>query len=464
MQTTVDRTQGDSQPLALTVICIIQFITPFLMAGVNIALPAIGKYYQATTFQLSLLSLLYLLGQGCMLLPSGQLADLYGRKRIYFLGISIYFLACISITFSPDIICFLIMTAFQGMAAAFISTASFAILSSLIPPERLGKSMGIALAFTYAGLSAGPILSGFLVYYIHWKAIFWLAALLAMLSLLVGIKALEGEWWGDRKQVFDYKGSLLFALTLICLTMTIIGKKWLGPLGSYFSLASGVGVVLFVLLELKVKTPVLPVRFLRFNIPFSLSILAALLNYAASFNIIFFFSLYLQSIRGFTALHAGLLLMIQTLVQCLLSPWAGKLADRIYPGKLATAGMGLCALALVLASQVRTGSSLALVVIIFIIMGTGFALFTSPNTTLVMNLVPRTLYGMASSLTAISRALGMLTGMGISAWLIEHVMGHTIISEQTSQGFMNTMHQAMIVFACICFLGIFCSMGRMRRA
>ncbi len=356
--------QAEHQSLTLAVICMVQFITPFLASGVNIALPTIGTYYQATTFQLSLVTMLYLLGLGLMLLPSGQLADIFGRKRIYTIGITLYFLSSLLITFSPNIATFLVLRVMQGMSTALISTASFAILSSVIPPAQRGKSMGIVIAFTYAGLSAGPVLGGLLVHYIHWKAIFYLAALLGMLSLVLGKKALQGEWWGDREQRFDIAGSLLFALALACLTLGITGKEWLGSLTPVFLLASvGVGIG-FVVFEKKAASPVLPVGFLRANSAFSLSILAALLNYAASFNVIFFFSLYLQSVCGFSAQHAGLLLMIQTLVQCLLSPGAGKLADRIYPGKLATFGMALCALALLLAGRVDAGSSLILIVAI----------------------------------------------------------------------------------------------------
>ena len=451
------------QTLALIVICTVQFMAPFMSSGVNIALPAIGAYYHATTFQLSLVSMLYLLGLGCMLLPTGQLADLHGRKRIYTIGITGLFLTSLVITICPNITAFLVVRLFQGVANALVTTSSFAILSSVVPPERRGKSLGIAIAFTYAGLSAGPVLGGILVQYLHWKSIFWLSSIIGILGLALGKKSLRGEWWGDRSQEFDYKGSMSFALTLAFLTMGIAGKKWLGSLSSIFLLASFTGAVVFVLLEKKVKSPVLPVRFLFSNRPFSLSALASLLNYAASFNIIFFFSLYLQSVRGYSAQHAGLLLMIQTLIQCLLSPWAGKLADRIYPGKIATFGMGLCALALLLAWRIDADSSIVFAVAVFVVMGIGFALFSSPNTTLIMNSVPRGLYGMASSLTAIARSLGMLAGMAISTWLVEFFMGHTTINPQTQAAFMDTMHWAMIVFACICFMGIFCSMGRLRQ-
>ncbi len=316
----IEKKQSEKQFLALCVICTVQFITPFLASGINIALPAIGRYYQATTFQLSLVSMLYLLGLGMMLLPSGQLADLFGRKKIFFLGLLFYILSSLLITFSPSMEIFLGLRVVQGLSLALISTASFAILSSIVPAERRGKSMGIVIAFTYAGLSAGPVLGGVLVSSINWKAIFYLASVLGILCLALGKKALQGEWWGDRKQKFDVVGSLFFALALALLTMGITGKEWLGSLTRVFLLASVVVAVLFIVFERKAASPVLPVGILRTNRPFSLSILAALLNYAASYNIIFYFSLYLQSVRGFSAQEAGLFLMVQTLIQCVLSP------------------------------------------------------------------------------------------------------------------------------------------------
>ncbi|WP_028580179.1 MFS transporter [Desulfogranum japonicum] len=450
--------------IALIVICIVQFITPFLAAGVNVALPAIGKYYQATTFQLSLASMMYLLGLGCLLLPSGQLADLYGRKNIFFKGIVLFLITTAVITFSPNIEIFLALRLLQGMGTALITTASFAILSSIVPPERRGRAMGIIIAFVYAGLSAGPALSGLLVKYMSWQAIFWFSSVASLLGMVLSYYSLRGsEWWGERNRTLDITGSALFALTLTCLTISVTGREWVGNWSSALLLLTCAGAVIFVLFETKTNSPVFPVTFFLQNGPFSLSIVAALLNYAASFGIIFFFSLYLQSIKGLSPEHAGLLLMIQTLVQCLLSPGAGKLADRIYPGKLATLGMGLCAISLFMAGQIDAHSSISLIVSIFLVMGLGFALFSTPNTTLIMNSVPKELYGMASSLTAIARSLGMLTSMGISTYLIEHFMGHTSITTETQQAFMSSMHWGMIVFATISCIGIFCSIGRIHK-
>lgn len=458
-----DNQQHINQKLTLIVICIVQFITPFLAAGVNVALPAIGDHFQATTFQLSLTGMLYLLGLGCLLLPSGQLADMYGRKNIFFKGIALFLLTTAAITFSPTIEIFLAIRFLQGMGTALITTASFAILSSVVPPERRGRAMGIIIAFIYGGLSAGPALSGLLVNYINWQAIFWFSSISAFLGLVLSYFSLRGnEWWGEQNRKFDVWGSLLFALVLACLTVSITGREWVGNWSSALLLTGCAGAVLLVLFENRVSNPVFPIKFFMQNGPFSLSIVAALLNYAASFGIIFFFSLYLQSVKGLSPEKAGLLLMLQTLVQCLFSPGAGKLADRIYPGKLATSGMALCALALLMAGLIDANSSLIFIVMIFLVMGFGFALFSTPNTTLIMNSVPKQLYGMASSMTGIARSLGMLTSMGISSYLIEHFMGHTSISAETRQAFLDSMHWGMIVFACISGIGIFCSMGRLR--
>ncbi|MFV0437443.1 MAG: MFS transporter [Desulfopila sp.] len=460
----MEENQQVNRKIALIVICIVQFITPFMAAGVNIALPAIGEYYHATTFQLSLTGMMYLLGLGCLLLPSGQLSDLYGRKNIFFKGILLFLLMTAAMPFSPGIEIFLALRFFQGMGTALITTASFAILSSIVPPSRRGRAMGVVIAAVYAGLSAGPALGGLLVRYLSWQSIFWISSIASLLGLVLSHYSLRGhEWWGDRSRKLDIVGSLFFAFTLACFTVTVTGREWIGGWSLVLLLVSCIGAGCFVWFEKKAASPVFPVRFFLQNGPFSLSVVASLLNYAASFGIVFFFSLYLQSIKGFSPAHAGLLLMVQTLVQCLLSPGAGKLADRIYPGKLATAGMALCALSLFMAGQIDSASSMSLIISIFLVMGVGFALFSTPNTTLIMNSVPRELYGMASSLTGIARSLGMLISMGISTYLIEHFMGHTTINTQTQQAFLDSMHWGMIAFAIISCAGIFCSMGRIRK-
>lgn len=454
--------QPQKYGITLLIICLVQFITPFMAAGVNVALPAIGSHFQASTFQLSLASMLYILGLGCLLLPSGQLADIYGRKKIFFIGVSAFILTSTIIIFSPNILFFLAMRLLQGMSTALITTATFAILSSVVPQAQRGRSMGLVIASIYAGLSAGPALGGFLVSYINWQFLFIFSATFAVIGLFLSVLVLKGEWWGNRSQKFDFSGSLLFAFAIFCLTVGITGKELVGSWAPFLILFGLIGIVCFFMLERRVCSPVLPVNFLLSNSVLSLSAVAAMLNYAASFGLIFFFSLYLQSVKGLSPQSAGMLLMIQTLVQCVLSPGAGKLADRIYPGKLATIGMALCAISLFLATKIEPDSSLFLIVLIFIIMGLGFAFFSSPNTTLIMNSVPKELYGMASSLTAIMRNLGMLISMAISTYLVERFMGHAPLTAETAGAFMTSMQWGMACFSGISCIGVICSAGRFK--
>lgn len=446
----------------IAVICIVQFITPFMAAGVNVALPAIGQYYAASTFQLSLAAMVYILGLGMVLLPAGQLADICGRKKIFLIGIISFIVTSLTLPFCPSIELFLLFRFLQGASTALITTASFAILSSVIPANRRGRSMGIIISCVYAGLSAGPAIGGFLVTQMGWKYLFFFTVLFAVAALILTFTSLRGEWWGNKEQTFDYFGSLLFALSLSLLIIGITAKDLVGDWATPLAFCGLTSLAAFLLYEYKLKSPLLNVRLLWGNKTLLLTALAALLNYAASFGIIFFFSLYLQSIKGMTPQSAGLFLMLQTLIQCILSPQTGKLADKIYPGKLATIGMAICAMSLGLAATVTAESSLIFIVTIFIIMGIGFGFFSSPNTTLIMNSVPKELYGMASSLTAVMRNLGMLVSMAISTSLIESFMGHDTISLTSSTAFMNSMQLGMSIFAGISILGIFCSIGRMR--
>ncbi|PID72656.1 MAG: MFS transporter [Desulfobulbus propionicus] len=453
-------TESPKYGITLIIICLVQFITPFMSAGVNVALPAIGTHFHASTYQLSLATMLYIFGLSGLLLSAGQLADIYGRKKIFLVGISSFILTTTGITFSPTIQFFLAMRLLQGMSNALITTASFAILSSVVPPQQRGKSMGLVIASVYAGLSAGPALGGFLVSSINWQFLFFFSAAFAFIGLVLCFFALKGEWWGNRSQHFDVAGSLLFIITIFCLTAGVTGRKFFGSWTLFLLVLGMLGIVFFFMLERRVCSPMLPVHFLLSNSTLSLSAIAAMLNYAASFGIIFFFSLYLQSIKGLSPQITGLLLMIQTLLQCIFSPGAGKLADRIYPGKLATLGMGLCTISLFCATRIESGSSLAFIVFIFIVMGTGFALFSSPNMTLIMNSVPKELYGMASSLTAIMRNLGMLISMASSTFLVERFMGYAPLTVVTHEAFMRSMQWGMAFFAGISCLGVICSAGR----
>ncbi|MCD4768945.1 MAG: MFS transporter, partial [Bacteroidales bacterium] len=148
------------------------FITPFMGAAINLALPAIGKDLDANAIQLNWIVTIYLLTTALFMLPFGRLGDIVGRKKIFMYGLILFTLSTLAITFSKNIGYFLIFRSLQGLSSAMIFGNTMAIITSVFPPGERGKAMGINITAVYAGLSSGPFLGGLLTEYFGWRSIF----------------------------------------------------------------------------------------------------------------------------------------------------------------------------------------------------------------------------------------------------------------------------------------------------
>jgi MFS family permease len=223
-----------------------------------------------------------------------------------------------------------------------------------------------------------------------------------------------------------------------------------------------VGIVVFIVYELKIEQPVIDVRLFRYNTVFAFSNLAALINYAATFAVTFLLSLYLQQIRGVSPQAAGTLLVMQPLVQAVLSPLAGRLSDRIEPRTVASTGMSLTLVGLILLGFVDSETSIYYIAGCLVSLGLGFALFVSPNTNAIMSSVDRSIYGVASAMVGTMRQLGMMFSMGIVMMILTLQLGEAEIGLENADNFVGSMRTAFFVFAVLCFGGIFASLARGR--
>jgi EmrB/QacA subfamily drug resistance transporter len=445
----------------LFVVSAVQFLTPFMLSAVGVALPAIGKEFSATAVQLGLVETVYIFAFSLFLIPAGRLGDIYGRKRIFTIGIVAFTAGTVSISFAFSIESFIVFRFFQGCGGAMISGTSVAILSSVFPPGKRGRAMGVIVGCVYLGLSLGPVLSGFMVTHLGWRWIFYLGVVVELFCLCLTVFKLKGEWADARGERFDFLGTFLYIVSLFFLIYGTLNQKE-GVIYQVFMASGALGFLIFIAFEYRCSSPILDVGLVIHNRVFAFSNLATLINYAASFGIAFFFSLYLQVVRGFSPQQAGWILIIQPVFQSVLSPFFGRLADRVSPAGLATAGMALCSLSLGLVSQVHAGTPMPLIMGMLGLMGVGFSLFSSPNTTTVMGSVPPKSYGIASSFLATMRTMGMLCCMTIITLVFKQIMGDHPVSAKTQSSFLVSMHHCMIIFCFLCVAGVFCSMVRLK--
>lgn len=444
---------------ALWIASLAAFITPFLGSSLNIALPGIGHEFNLTAVELTWIPTAYLLANVIFLVPFGRLADITGRKRIFRAGIVIDVIACIIATMTPSGRFFIILRAFQGLGGAMIFSTGLAILTSVYPAEARGKALGINVASVYSGLSLGPVVGGFLTHTFGWRSIFVANILMGLVIIYLVTVKLHGEWAEAEGEPFDWRGNLMYSAAFI---MFMIGLSAAGSSWHYLLLIGGIALmVVFAVRELRIDHPILDLRLFR-STAFALSNLAALINYCATAAVGFLLSLYLQDIKLLDSRQAGLVLLAQPVVMALLSPYAGRLSDRIEPRIVASIGMGFTTLGLAIFCFLSNSTPLGLVITGLVVLGIGFGFFSSPNTNAIMSSVEKRFYGTASGLVGTARLTGQLLSMGVATLLFSHYLGGRSIEASTYPMFLAAVRTIFILFACLCFAGIFASMARGR--
>jgi EmrB/QacA subfamily drug resistance transporter len=445
----------DVKRAALMAAILASFLTPFTVSSVNIALPAIAGEFRVDAVLLGWIATSYLLSAAVFLVPSGRIADIRGRKKVFGLGVTVFTVASLFAALSPSAEALIAARTLQGVGSAMIFGTGMAILTSVYPPDERGKVLGINIAAVYIGLSLGPFLGGVLTQHFGWRSIFLLNIPLGAAILLI-LRELRGEWAEAEGEEFDVVGSVIYGIMLSSLIFGLTEVDFMEPLIGISILS----FLAFLVWESRARHPVIQVGLFRRNSTFTLSNLAALLNYSATFAVGFLLSLYLQYIKGFSPQEAGIILVSQPVVMALLSPLAGWLSDRVEPRTVASAGMAVITASLLLFYIMDAYTPLSVIIPALMLLGFGFAMFTSPNANAIMGSVERKFYGIASATLGTMRLLGQMFSMAIVMFIFSVYIGKAQITPETYRLLLESIRMSFGVFSIICFTGIFISLGR----
>lgn len=446
----------------LFIVVMSSFVTSFAASAITLSVPAIAAEFNTGAASIGWIITGYILLSAVLSVPFGKIADRKGKKPVLLLGLIIFgvFAALCALSKSADVLIF--FRCVQGVGAAMLFSTAQPLLISIYPANERGKVLGFAVAAVYLGLSLGPVIGGIMNEHLGFRSIFWLTSALSTVVLLAAVLYLpspKAEASGD----FDTIGSILFIVSISCM-MYGLNSITSGIVYQGLFLLGLTLLVIFGRHEMRTASPVIDIRLFLRDKTYTLSNLAALLNYGASYALSYLVSIYLQIIVGYGSQAAGLILVANPIVMTILSPIAGRLSDRIEPHKLATAGMGLTALGLFLFAFISETYPLWLLVTNIAVIGVGFAFFSSPNTNAVMSCVDRKDYGVTSSVLSTFRSLGHTLSMAVVTIVMSLTIGNVPLASVNKSALTGAIRSCFVVFTLLCIAGVYCSYKRKKQA
>lgn len=392
---------------------------------VNTVLPVITAAFKTDVATIEWTVTVYLLVVSALLLSVGRLGDMRGVKKIYASGFGVFIIGSALCGFSPSPILLVTSRGFQAIGAAMLFATSPAILTKTFPASQRGQALGVQGSMTYLGLSTGPFFGGWLADTLGWHSVFFINVPVGLLAMILSLLVIPADQPKSQHERFDLAGAATFALGLTGLLFALDqghNLGWLSPpiLGTL--VASLLVLSAFVLLETRVKSPMLDLGLFRRRV-FTVSTASPILNYLCQFSVGFLLPFFLIQGRGLSAAQGGLILTAQPVVMALTAPLSGSLSDRIGSRIPTTIGMGLLATGLFALSRLGLQSPLPLTILGLAICGLGTGLFVAPNNSALMGDAPRDKQGIAAGVLALARNVGMALGIGLSGAVFNTVLG-----------------------------------------
>jgi len=429
------------------------FLIPFMGTSLSIALPSIGMDFTLNAVFLGWISTAFILANAALILPFGRIADIYGRKKIFTLGILIYTISSFLGAISPSGTLLLIFSFLQGLGCSMIFGTGVALISSVFGPEERGKSYGIYVGAVYTGIFSGLLIGGFLIQNFGWRTIFLFNVPIGIFILTMIFTKIKSEWAGARGEHFDFIGSILFIIIIVTLLQgfsSIASSSY----GKYLLLTGLLVTILFLKYENSSPNPLILLSIFK-NPLFTVSVLSLLIINLGTSSLNFLLSLYLQYLKLLPPNTAGLILVLQPACVALISPIAGRVSDRVDPRFILSAGMLITTIGLSILIFLNGNTSFYSIIASLILIGIGVALFASPATNTAMGTVSKKIYGAASATVSTMVFSGQLLSMGVVILIFAVYLGNVQIIPQYYSLFLKSANTAFLVYTTVCFVAIF---------
>ncbi len=413
-------TESNRRWWTLGAMCFALFMIMLDNTVVNVALPSIQRDLGITTSGLEWTVNAYTLAFGVLLVTGGRLGDLFGRRRLFIIGVIVFGASSAAIATAPDLTWLAIGRAVQGAGAALMMPATLSIITNAFPPHERGKAMGAWAGISAIALAIGPVVGGFLVEHVSWQSIFLINVPVAVVAIGVTLVAAQESRDETVTRKVDLLGVLTLSAGLGARVLALVegnGWGWGSPeILGLFVLAVA-ALVAFVQIERKVAVPMVDFAFFGSKQFLGANVVAFVVSFAM-LAMFFFIALYMQNVLGYSPLEAGVRFLPSTLMIILVAPLAGRLADHVGPRLPMVAGLLLTSASLFWQSFLTTTTGFWFLFGAFVVMGTGMALVMSPMTSAAMNAVEPTKAGVASGILSMSRMIGGTFGVAALGALI----------------------------------------------
>ncbi|GAA3341580.1 MFS transporter [Curtobacterium pusillum] len=398
----------------LIAVCFGLFMVGLDATVVSIANPAIAADLGTTFSQLQWVTNAYLLALAVFLILGGKLGDRFGRRRMYLIGIVAFAVTSVAIGLVGTASGVVVFRALQGLSAALLMPQTLALLRATFPKERFALAVGVWGGASSVAIAAGPIVAGILIARLGWESVFFVNAPIAVIGVVLGALVLQ-ESTAPHRGRFDVIGVVLLALGLFGIVLAVVQSEswgWTSPLTLGVLLGGLVLLVVFIVVELRVTAPLLPMSLFRSS-SVSIGGLAVGANFFAMLGVTFFLSLYMLNLRGATGLEAGLMQLPLSGVSIVASPIGAALVRRWGVRRILTVGLLMIGAALFALTGTTQDSPYIGMAIPFVVFALGAGFTMTAGAEAVVGGAPVHLAGVAGGFQATSLQLGGALGTSV---------------------------------------------------